>query len=81
MRVRHARELIDSKRRGTLVLLSPLEFAKLKNAPEPHQLPPEEYTRMILAAKNGEITPGEADRRLRRYGGRTNILPMPKPPS
>jgi hypothetical protein len=81
MRVRHASELIGSKREGRLVLLTPEEFARLKAAPEPHKLPAEEYTRMILAAKGGEITPGEADRRIRKYGGGLHILPMPKPPS
>jgi len=60
--------------------LTPEEFARLKSAPEPHKLPAAEYTRMILAAKDGEISPGEAERRIRKYGGNLRIFPLPKPP-
>lgn len=40
---------------------------------------PEAYTRTILAAKEGEISPGEADRRIVRAGGRVKVRPIPQP--
>ena len=41
---------------------------------------PEEYTRTILAAKEGQITPAEASARIRRGGGSTRVSPLPPPP-
>lgn len=41
----------------------------------------EEYTRILLAAKEGEISPGEADRRIARLGGRVKVLRRPQEPS
>lgn len=40
-----------------------------------------EYTRILLAAKEGGLAPGEADRRISRMGGQVRIKPLPKPPS
>lgn len=41
---------------------------------------PHEYTRILLAAKEGDIAPGEADRRIARMGGRVGVSKLPKPP-
>lgn len=41
---------------------------------------PEQYTRTILAAKEGELTPGEASRRIARGGGSSKVKPLPPPP-
>jgi hypothetical protein len=56
-------------------------------SPMPGSLPlppiprtPEEYTRTILAAKNGEISPGEASRRIAAGGGSNRVIPLPSPP-
>jgi hypothetical protein len=53
--------------------------------PDLRQLPPiprtpEEYTRTLLAAKEGELSAGEADRRITRGGGKVRVNPLPKPP-
>ena len=80
MRFRHINELIGSSKRGKLILLTPEQAARLRAQPEPHKLPASEYTRMILAAKDGEISPGEAERRLRKYGANLRIMPLPRPP-
>lgn len=42
---------------------------------------PEEYTRTILAAKEGNIPAGEADRLITRGGGRVGIIRRPQEPS
>lgn len=34
---------------------------------------PAEYTRLILRAKDGDMAPGEADRRILRFGGTTKL--------
>lgn len=45
-----------------------------------HKLPPSEYTRVLLRAKDGELHPGEADRRIIKMGGRVRVQPLPRPP-
>lgn len=40
---------------------------------------PEAYTREILRAKDGEISGGEADRRITKMGGRVKVRPIPQP--
>lgn len=42
---------------------------------------PEEYTRTILAAKEGDIPAGEADRLITRGGGRVGVIRRPSEPS
>lgn len=42
---------------------------------------PEEYTRTILAAKEGSISAGEADRRIARGGGSVRVLRRPEEPT
>jgi hypothetical protein len=41
---------------------------------------PEEYTRTILAAKEGQISGAEANRRITRGGGKVTVQPIPPPP-
>ena len=42
---------------------------------------PEAYHRSVIeAAKRGDITPGEADRRIAQTGGRVKVKPLPTPP-
>ena len=46
---------------------------------------PPAYTRSVIAqamedAKNGVISPGEADRRITRAGGKVKVKPIPTPP-
>lgn len=40
----------------------------------------EEYTRTMLAAKEGAISPGEMERRLKRGGAKMKVQPLPSPP-
>ena len=40
---------------------------------------PEAYQRELLRAKEGEISPGEADRRIAKMGGRVRVRPIPQP--
>lgn len=40
---------------------------------------PQEYTRILLDAKEGKIAPGEADRRIARAGGPVKVKPLIKP--
>ena len=49
--------------------------------PRLHSLPPtpEAYTRTILDAKEGLISPEEANRRIQRAGGSIRTRPIPKP--
>jgi hypothetical protein len=54
-------------------------------AAQPVQLPPiprtsAEYMRTMLAAKDGEISPGELARRTKLGGKDTGIRPLPEPP-
>ena len=44
--------------------------------PIARSLPPEAYTRFLLAAKEGEITPGELERRMAKYGAGNVIRPL-----
>lgn len=51
----------------------------------PPALPPiprtsEEYLRTMLAAKEGTISPGEMERRLKRGGAKMRMQPLPSPP-
>jgi hypothetical protein len=41
---------------------------------------PEQYTRTLLDAKEGKISPGEADRRIAKAGGKVKIKPLPQIP-
>ncbi len=41
---------------------------------------PEQYTRTLLEAKEGKISPGEADRRISKAGGKVKVKPSPRPP-
>lgn len=41
---------------------------------------PEQWQRTILAAKDGELSPGEAARRIARGGGSNAVKPLPPPP-
>lgn len=41
---------------------------------------PEAYTRTILEAKEGKISPGEADRRIVKMGGKVRVKPIPQAP-
>lgn len=54
--------------------------AEDKRSRQLYRLPPEEYTRILLAAKEGAIKPGEADRRIARGGGHSAVRPLPRPP-
>lgn len=69
----------------TIRFLSPEEsraaIEEDKRSRQLFKLPQEEYTRILLAAKEGEIKPGEADRQIRRMGGRSSIRPLPRPPA
>lgn len=40
----------------------------------------EEYLRTMLAAKEGAISPGEMERRLKRGGATMKVQPLPQPP-
>jgi len=86
--IKHISDLKDKPRRaGTWRVLSHEEAARVRaqdtaerNA---HRLPPEAYTKFLLQAKHGEIAPGEADRRVAKYGGSTKVQPIrpfPRPP-
>lgn len=44
------------------------------------RMPPSEYTRILLDAKEGIIKPGDADRKISRNGGRVSVTPLPRPP-
>ncbi len=51
-------------------------------APRLRSLPPtpEAYHRSVIeAAKNGDISPGEADRRISAAGGKVRVRPIPQP--
>jgi len=52
-----------------------------RGTPNIRPLPPtpEAYTRTLLEAKEGKISPGEADRRIARMGGRVKVRPIPQP--
>jgi hypothetical protein len=55
---------------------------EINNRPAIPAIPrsPEEYTRTILAAKEGTLSPDEANRRIRRGGGSLKVQPLPSPP-
>lgn len=82
--IRHINELLSPKhpsRKGWSVrVLSPMEAAKARaeHAREAnvHKLPPEAYTRFLLQAKEGDISPDEATRRILKYGGTTGVRPL-----
>lgn len=40
---------------------------------------PAEYTRLILRAKDGDLAPDEANRRILRFGGSTKLRKFPGP--
>ena len=44
--------------------------------PIARNLPPEAYTRFLLQAKEGEITPGELERRFAKYGQPYRVTPL-----
>lgn len=86
--MRHISALKNDTRKGLKIrfITNPAEAAPIiarHNAqkvtaidrPSPH-----EYTRILLAAKEGDISPGEADRRIVRMGGRAGVSKLPKPP-
>lgn len=54
------------------------ETARIRSRIPAHKLPASEYTRIMLAAKDGSLAPGEADRRIVRKGGRVSINPLPR---
>lgn len=45
-----------------------------------HRLPPAEYTRILLRAKDGDIAPGKADTLIHKLGGPIRVRPIPRPP-
>ena len=52
----------------------------LSSVPRPVPASPAEYTRILLNAKNGDISPGEADRQIVQRGGKVRVNPLPSPP-
>jgi hypothetical protein len=86
--IKHFNELFDPKHKSlkgyTWRILSPEEAAKARaeDARErnAHKLPPEAYTRFLLQAKEGDISGGEADRRIAKFGGHVSVRPLRKPP-
>lgn len=84
--IKHISELRKIKPHAGLKfeLLSHEEAAKVRAAHRPTPIhsrtSPAEYTRILLEAKNGEVAPGEADRRIVQKGGLVRVRPLPKPP-
>lgn len=60
--------------------ISPVDMARLNARPDVHRLPPSEYTRVLLRAKDGNLSPGAADTLINRLGGRVRVKPIPRPP-
>lgn len=75
------------KREGTWRVLSHAEAARVRHVhASAHKVTsidrthPQEYTRILLAAKDGDLPPGEADRRISKLGGKVRTRPLPRPP-
>lgn len=56
------------------------KFSTPPPLPRPTPPSPEAYTRILLDAKEGKITPGYADTLIKRRGGSTRTTPLPTPP-
>lgn len=82
----HAEFKRDHPRPGwTYRVLSPEETVRVQHLDavrrNAHRQPASEYTRILLRAKEGDISPGHADTLIHKLGGRVRIRPIPRPPS
>jgi hypothetical protein len=59
---------------------APTSAAPPATPPVAPRVTPEEYTRILLRAKEGEMTPGKADTLIRRLGGKTEVKRQPPTP-
>jgi hypothetical protein len=83
--IKHINELKGKPRReGTWRVLPPEEAERVRAAHRPTPISPRtspaEYTRILLDAKEGRLSEGEANRRITKQGGPVKVRPLPKPP-
>ena len=72
------------RREGSWRVLPDAEAAQLRARDAAQQnivrTSPEAYTRILLDAKEGNLSPGEADRRISKSGGKVRVMPLRRPP-
>jgi hypothetical protein len=84
IRIRHISELKGHGQKGLKFRVIPPDEMKrieAQNKPQSVQhLSKEEYTRIMLKAKEGDIAPDEAHRRIVKLGGNIKLRRLPQFP-